>query len=215
MLSSPFQPCIPIRTVIVPTGPDWQHEIKHDGYRLIVQRDGERVRLFTRGGFDWTDRYPNIVEAARRLRTSSFVIDGEAVWLDEAGIARFDRLHSRKHDLEVQLVAFDLLAISGDDLRSDPLHARKARLQKLLANTGNGIQLNPHLTGEIGPAMFEHACKLGLEGIVSKHRDRTYRAGRCAHWMKAKNPGSAAMKRAKDAFRALRPSNADDALGQL
>jgi ATP-dependent DNA ligase len=198
--SSPFQPCIPTRTVIVPTGPDWQHEIKHDGYRLIVQRDGERVRLFTRGGFDCTDRFPYILEAARRLRTSSFVIDGEAVWLDDAGISRFDRLHSRRSDEEVQLVAFDLLAVSGDDLRSDPLHARKARLQKLLANTGDGIQLNPHLTGEIGPSMFEHACKLGLEGIVSKHRDRAYRAGRCAHWIKAKNPDAPAMRRVLHQF---------------
>ncbi len=193
-----FQPCIPSRSAIIPTSPDWQHEIKHDGYRLIVRREGERVRLFTRRGFDWTDRFPLIVETARRLRTSTFVIDGEAVWLDDAGMSQFDRLHSRKHDHEVQLIAFDLLAVGGDDVRREPLHARKALLQRLVVKSGDGIQLNPHLTGEIGPAMFEHACKLGLEGIVSKHRDRLYRSGRSTSWIKVKNPAAPAMKRLED-----------------
>jgi bifunctional non-homologous end joining protein LigD len=76
-----FEPCIPARGTKVPTGPDWIHEIKHDGYRLIVQREGKRVRLFTRNGHDSTDRYPLIVEAALRNRSTSFVIDGEAVLL--------------------------------------------------------------------------------------------------------------------------------------
>jgi bifunctional non-homologous end joining protein LigD len=74
-----FEPCIPTRGTKVPAGPDWIHEIKHDGYRLIVQRDGSRVRLFTRGGYDWSHRYPLIVEAAPRNRCTSFVVDGEAV----------------------------------------------------------------------------------------------------------------------------------------
>jgi bifunctional non-homologous end joining protein LigD len=74
-----YQPCIPTRGTEVPAGPDWFHEVKHDGYRLIVQREGKRVRLLTRRGYDWSDRYPMIVEAARRLRKTSFVIDGEAV----------------------------------------------------------------------------------------------------------------------------------------
>jgi hypothetical protein len=81
MPSDLFQPCIPTRAIKVPTGPDWIHEIKHDGYRLIVQKDQKRVRLFTRNGHDWTDRYPLIVEAALRNRPASFVIDGEAVLL--------------------------------------------------------------------------------------------------------------------------------------
>ena len=78
-----FLPCIPSRATSVPTGPDWLHEIKHDGYRLIVARDNARVRLFTRRGFDWSGRFPLIVEAARKLRTASFVIDGEAVILSD------------------------------------------------------------------------------------------------------------------------------------
>ncbi|MGE5137910.1 MAG: hypothetical protein ACM3JD_00490 [Rudaea sp.] len=185
--SSPFQPCIPTRATKVPAGPDWLHEIKHDGYRLMVQRAGDRVRLFTRQGFDWSDRFPLISEAARRLRAASFVIDGEAVWLDAGGMSDFNKLHSRKHDTEVKLVAFDLLEVSGKDARIEPLRARKALLEMLLARTdGDGIQLSEYLEGEIGPRMFEHACKMGLEGIVSKHRERAYHAGRCSHWLKVK-----------------------------
>jgi bifunctional non-homologous end joining protein LigD len=93
------------RATAVPVGPDWIHEIKHDGYRLIVQRDGKRVRLFTRNGHDWTDRYPLIVEAALKNRSSSFVIDGEAVLVGVDGVSDFDGLHSRKFDAEVQLYA--------------------------------------------------------------------------------------------------------------
>jgi ATP-dependent DNA ligase len=195
-----FQPCIPTRGTFVPAGPDWLHEIKHDGYRLIVQRDGPRVRLFTRRGFDWSDRFPLINEAARRLRPQSFVIDGEAVWLDGDGLSQFDRLHSRKHLDEVRLVAFDLLAVGDDDIRAQPLHARKDRLAKLLSKSIDGIQLSEHMEGEIGPAMFEHACKLGLEGIVSKHRYRGYCAGPCAHWVKVKNRSHPSLARVKEAF---------------
>ncbi|MDX6557811.1 MAG: hypothetical protein QOF72_860 [Blastocatellia bacterium] len=100
----------------MPAGPDWLHEIKHDGYRLIVQRDGKRVRLFTRNGHDWSNRYPLIVEAALRNRNSSFVIDGEAVLLGVDGISDFNGLHSRKHDDEVQFYAFDMLVSDGEDL---------------------------------------------------------------------------------------------------
>ena len=104
-----FEPCLPTRGTRVPAGPEWLHEIKHDGYRLIVHRDGARVRLFTRNGPDWTGRYPLIVEAALKNRQTSFVIDGEAVLLGVDGISDFNGLHSRKHDDEVQLYAFDIL----------------------------------------------------------------------------------------------------------
>ena len=91
-----FEPCLPTRGTKVPAGPDWLHEIKQDGYRLIVQREGQRARLFTRNGYDWTDRYPLIVEAALKNRASSFVIDGEAVLLGVDGISDFNGLHSRR-----------------------------------------------------------------------------------------------------------------------
>jgi bifunctional non-homologous end joining protein LigD len=167
-----FEPCIPTRGTKVPTGPDWFHEIKHDGYRLIVQREGKRVRLFTRNGYDWSDRYPMIVEAALRNRCTSFVVDGEAVLLGVDGISDFNGLHSRRHDDEVQLYAFDVLALDGEDLRKLPLHLRKNNLARLLARRPEGIFISEFERGEIGPDLFRQACKFGLEGLVSKHKDR-------------------------------------------
>ena len=98
MLKSPFEPCIPTKAATVPDRPEWIHEIKHDGYRLIVHRDGERVRLWTRNGHDWSGRFPLISEATLRNRNSSFVLDGEAVLLGVDGRSDFNGLHSRKHD---------------------------------------------------------------------------------------------------------------------
>jgi bifunctional non-homologous end joining protein LigD len=193
-----FEPCLPTRGTKVPAGPDWFHEIKHDGYRLIVQREGKRVRLLTRRGYDWSDRYPLIVEAALRLRKTSFVIDGEAVVLGPDGVSDFDALHGGKRHADVRLYAFDLLADDGVDMRHQPLQIRKQWLGKLLKRSGDGILYNDHETGAIGPRLFEQACNMGLEGIVSKHRGKTYRAGRCAFWIKVKNPKSPAMLRAEE-----------------
>ena len=185
----------------MPAGPDWIHEIKHDGYRLTVHREGKRVRLFTRNGHDWTDRYPLIVEAALRIRIGSFVLDGEAVLLGIDGRSDFDGLHSRQHNDEVQFYAFDVLMSDGDDLRKLPLSMRKASLARLLARRINGIFLSDFERGEIGPDLFRHACMLGLEGLVSKRNDRAYRAGVSPNWVKVKNPDHPAMARVKDAFR--------------
>ena len=157
-----FPPCLPTLGTKVPDGPDWLHEIKHDGYRLIVAREGKRVRLFTRSGHDWTDRYPLIVEAARRIRVSTFVLDGEAVLLGVDGRSDFDGLHSRQHNDEVQFYAFDVLTSDGDDLRNLPLSMRKASLARLLARRVNGIFLSDFERGEIGPDLFRHACLMGL-----------------------------------------------------
>src|ERR1700722_20269849 len=111
MRKQAFEPCLQVRGTKVPAGPEWLHEVKYDGYRMIVQRDGKRVRLFTKNGHDWTDRYPLIVEAALKNRSSSFVIDGEAVLLGVDGISDLDGLHSRKLDDEVQLYAFGALTV--------------------------------------------------------------------------------------------------------
>jgi bifunctional non-homologous end joining protein LigD len=195
-----FEPCLPTRGTKVPAGPEWLHEIKHDGYRLIVQRDGARVRPFTRNGHDWTARYPLIVEAALRNRQTSFVIDGEAVLLGVDGISDFNGLYSRKHDDDVMLYAFDILALDGEDLRKLQLHLRKTNLARLLARRPEGIFVSDFEQGEIGPDLFRHACKLGLEGIVSKRRDRPYRAGRSPDWIKVKNRKHPAMSRVADSF---------------
>ena len=122
--------CLPTSGKAVPSGPDWIHEVKYDGYRLRVVREGDRVRLFSKGGHDWTGRYPWIVETARKIRKTQFILDGEAVVLGVNGISDFNALHSRKHDHEVQLYAFDCLALAGDDLRALPLHLRKANLAR-------------------------------------------------------------------------------------
>ena len=190
---SKFQPCIPTRGTKVSAGPDWLHEIKHDGFRMIVQRDSTRVRLFSRNGHDWSGRYPSILDAARRLRQRHFVIDGEAVVLGVDGISDFPSLYSRKHDEEVLFYAFE-----GDDMRALPLSIRKANLARLLSRRTDGIFIAPLEQGEIGPDLFHAACNMGLEGLVSKHRDRSYRAGRSPHWVKVKNPASPAMRRAQD-----------------
>jgi bifunctional non-homologous end joining protein LigD len=186
-MSKLFDFCIPTRATTVPHTPDWLHEVKYDGYRLRLERDGDRVRLITRGGYNWTNRYPWIVEAALNNRFKQFVIDGEAVVLGVDGIADFDALHSRKHEHEVQLYAFDILALDGEDLRSLPLSVRKTNLARLLARRPDGIFVAPFEQGEIGPDLFQAACRMGLEGLVSKRRDRPYQAGRSKHWIKVKN----------------------------
>jgi ATP-dependent DNA ligase len=182
-----IEPCIPTRVSKPPVGPQWIHEIKHDGYRLIVRKVGDRVRLFTRRGYDWTDRYPLIAAAAAKLRASSAVLDGEAVCCDDAGVANFERLHSRAHDGSAFLYAFDLLELEGVDHRPQPLEARKAALAKLLRKAGVGIHLVEHIPGD-GATVFKHACLMGLEGIVSKRRDHPYRSGPSKAWLKVKNP---------------------------
>lgn len=200
MLKSKYLPSLPTRAAKVPDRAEWLHEVKHDGYRLIVQRDGKSVRLWTKNGHDWTSRYPLIREAALRHRSTSFVLDGEAVLLGVDGRSDFDGLHSRQHDDEVQLYAFDILVADGEDVRPLPLSLRKTNLARVLARRIDGIHVAPFEEGEIGPDLFRHACMMSLEGLVSKHRDRPYRAGQCQHWVKVKNPKHPAMYRVKDSF---------------
>jgi ATP-dependent DNA ligase len=135
------------------------------------------------------------VEAALKNRQKRFVIDGEAVILGVDGISDFNALHSGRHNEEVQLCAFDILVEGGDDLRKLPLDLRKNALEGLLARRPDGIFINPFERGEIGPGLFEAACRMGLEGIVSKRRDRPYRSGRSKHWLKIKNRAHPAMSR--------------------
>ena len=123
-----FEPCIPTASKKVPDRPDWIHEIKQDVYRMMVVRDHDQVKLVNRNGHDSTKRYPWIVDAARNIRSTQFVLDGEAWIVGVDGVADFDDLHSQKHNDEVQLYAFDLLAIEGDDHRELPLHLGRTNL---------------------------------------------------------------------------------------
>src|SRR5215208_2993883 len=190
-------PCLPSPAKRPPTGPEWVHEIKHDGYRLLVRRNGDGVRLYTRRGFDWSKRFPLIVEAAARLRVHSAMIDGEAIVCGPDGRSDFDKLHGGEYDEQVVLFAFDLLAVDGEDLRREPLQVRKATLASVLAKAGVGLRFNEHIEAD-GPTVFARACRMGLEGIVSKRRDLPYRSGRAKCWVKVKNPASPAMLRIKD-----------------
>jgi bifunctional non-homologous end joining protein LigD len=126
------------------------------------------------------------------------VIDGEAVILGVDGVSDFSALHSGKHNEEVQLYAFDIIALDGEDLRRLPLSMRKTNLARLLARRPDGVFVAPFEQGEIGPDLFRAACDMGLEGLVSKRRDRPYQAGRSKHWVKVKNRQHPAMKRGED-----------------
>jgi len=187
-------PCLPTKTDKLPSGGQWLHEIKHDGFRIIARKDGERVRLYSRPGNDFTRRLPLIVETLARLRSRSCIIDGEAVVCDDNGVASFDRIRHRGHDGDAFLYAFDLIELNGDDLRRDPLEVRKATLRSMLAKAGLGLRFNEHIEGD-GPTIFAHACKMGLEGIVSKRKDSPYRSGRSPDWLKMKNLAAPAVKR--------------------
>ena len=190
-----FEFCLPTMAQIVPAAPEWYHELKMDGYRLRLERDGKRVRLITKGGYDWTRRFPWIVQAALKNRQTQFVIDGEAVILGIDGRSDFNALHSGKQNGEVQLCAFDVLAMGGEDLRALPLSMRKANLERLLRGRPDGIFVSPFESGAIGPDLFRKACEFGLEGLVSKRSDRPYRGGRSKDWIKVKNRSHPAMER--------------------
>jgi ATP-dependent DNA ligase len=125
----------------------------------------------------------------------SSIIDGEAVWCGKDGRSDFEKLHSRGYDDDVFLYTFDLIELNGDDLRRDPLTVRKATLASLLTRAAPGLRLNEHLDHEDGALVFAHACKLGLEGIVSKRRNSRYRSGRSPDWIKSKNPSAPAVRR--------------------
>lgn len=182
-----FEFCLPTLGKAVPAGPEWFHEIKFDGYRLRLEREDSLVRLITKGGYDWAKRYPRIVEAALKNRQRQFVIDGEAIIRGVDGYSDFNALHSGRYNAEAELLAFDILAMDGDDLRDLPLSMRKANLQRLLARRPDGIFLADFEQGEIGPDLFRKACEFGLEGLVSKRADRPYRGGRSPFWIKVKN----------------------------
>src|SRR5213594_3954930 len=170
-------PCLPTKTDKLPSGGQWLHEIKHDGFRVIARKDGGRVRFYSRPGNDLTRRFPLIVETLARLRSRSCIIDGEAVACDDNGLASFDRIRHHRHDASVFLYAFDLIELNGDDLRRDPLEVRKATLSSVVAKAGAGIRYNEHIEGD-GPTVFAHACKMGLEGIVSRRIPSTVQGAR-------------------------------------
>jgi len=186
------EPCLPSPAERPPAGSDWIHEIKHDGFRLLARRGAAGVRLFTRNGYNWTERFPLIVEALSAVKVATCLIDGEAVTCDDSGLAEFNALRGRRGD--VHLCAFDLLEVDGRDLRNDPLADRRRLLARLVRKPRSGLVLNVQFEQD-GQLVFEHACLLGCEGIVSKRKNSRYRSGRSRDWVKSKNPAAPALKR--------------------
>jgi bifunctional non-homologous end joining protein LigD len=189
-------PCLPTSAPQPPAGELWLHEIKHDGIRLIARKtDDARVRLYSRPGNDLTQRFPLIVEAMARLRASSCIVDGEAVACGEDGIANFERIRDWTNGNSAFMWAFDLIELNGDDIRREALETRKATLARLLARAGAGVRLNEHMEHRDATLVFEHACRMGLEGLVSKRKGSPYRSGRTLDWLKSKNPNAPAVAR--------------------
>jgi bifunctional non-homologous end joining protein LigD len=182
-------PCQPTLADKPPSGPEWIHELKCDGFRMIARRDGESVRIWSRNGRPWTREFPRIAEAVRALPCSSIVLDGEAICDGDDGRTDFGALLSPGGCEEGYLTAFDLLMLGGKDLRTTPLEARRASLAALLSVAGSPDGIVFSEAFDDGAALFRHACRLGgIEGIVSKRRDRLYRSGRSSHWLKVLCP---------------------------
>ena len=189
-----IEPCLPSPAKLPPSGPGWIHEIKHDGFRLIARRDAAGVRLITRKGNDFTSRFPFIAMAVAALPARSCLIDGEAIVCDQNGLAVFDLIRQHRTSATAVHCAFDLLELDGEDLRREPIEARKKQLATLLSGAHSTVVPNQHFEGD-GAIIFRHACKLGCEGIVSKRLGSPYRSGRTVHWIKVKNPKAPAVTR--------------------
>jgi ATP-dependent DNA ligase len=194
-----IEPCLPTISRTVPTGAGWAYEIKHDGFRFICGRDGDRVRLFSRGGHDWAKQLPAITVAMRALPVTSVTLDGEVVICGPDGKSDFDRMpavFSRQGSSDAFLYAFDLLELDGRDLRGEPWAARRTALAGLLEGVGPGVRLCEHIDDVDGSVVFRAACNMGLEGIVAKRRDSRYHSGRTRDWIKIKNLAHPAIERA-------------------
>jgi bifunctional non-homologous end joining protein LigD len=186
--ASSFAPCLPLPAKEPPAGPDWIHEIKHDGFRIMGRRNRRFVRLFSRNGRDLTFRFPLIASAVAALPVSTCLIDGEAIICDDSGLSIFDLIRDPRRGNTATLRAFDIVELKGDDIRNWPIEDRKAVLKMLLQQAPHpGIAYNRHFDVE-GSIVFHHACKLGCEGIISKRFGSPYRSGRSDDWIKVKNP---------------------------
>ena len=173
---------------IPPKGADWIFELKYDGYRLELAAGADGAIVYTRSGLDWTDRFSGLARAAFALPCRNALIDGEAVVFDEKGLSDFAMLVAALEagrGERVEFVAFDLLILNEKDLRREPLRARKAALERLLAESGGAIRYGDYIEGD-GAAVFHQATQAGAEGIIAKRADRPYCSGRSSDWLKIK-----------------------------
>ncbi|TBB72074.1 non-homologous end-joining DNA ligase [Rhizobium ruizarguesonis] len=187
-----IEPCLALLKSKPPKGDEWVFEIKWDGYRLSVHIEPTGVRILTRGGHDWTDRFPGIKQAAFRLPVGTAILDGEAVVLDEQGRPDFGLLQQslggrggNKSSSDTILFAFDLLYFDGHDLTRMDLSERRHILEDLMEGAAGAIRLSEKIDAD-GDQLLASACEHGLEGIIAKRRDAPYRSGRLGDWVKIK-----------------------------
>jgi bifunctional non-homologous end joining protein LigD len=187
------EPCLAQLKSKAPAGYEWAYEVKWDGYRLAVHIAGKQVRIITRGGHDWTQRFPTIAHDALALGLESAILDGEAVVLDDRGAPDFGALQKalggrggKRFAAEASLYAFDLLYLDGQDLRILELEERRQMLEQLIGRMPHGsIRFSAEIDAE-GERFLRKACELGLEGVIAKRRDAPYRSGRSGDWLKIK-----------------------------
>ncbi|MBZ9889452.1 ATP-dependent DNA ligase [Mesorhizobium sp. BR1-1-3] len=183
-----IKPMEPELVDTAPQGDEWLHEIKFDGYRTQIIKDENGIRLFTKNGYDWTGRYIELAGEAEAIEADSFIIDGETITVNEAGLSDFHALQSavtrRKPSRDLYLVAFDLLHLNGHDLRNMPVEDRREILQELIPAVGR-IQVSKAMPGT-GDAVYHLVDRAGLEGMVSKRKDSIYRSGPTMNWRKIK-----------------------------
>jgi len=187
------EPCLALLAAKAPAGPDWAYEVKWDGYRLAVHiGPGRRARIITRGGHDWTSRFPTVAADALDLGAGTAILDGEAVVLDERGASDFGALQQalggrggKRSAADAVLYAFDLLYLDGRDLRPLPLSDRRRMLIDLIGKQHSSIRLSEEIDAE-GANFLKLACEMDLEGIIAKRLDAPYRCGRGGEWLKIK-----------------------------
>ena len=169
----------------VPSGSQWLHEVKYDGYRALIAVAKGKAKVFTRSGLDWTDKFRAIADAAAKLPVDTALIDGEIVAFKD-GKPDFSTLKNAiSAGGDMTFFAFDLLQIDGEDLTALANIARKDRLAPLIDGDDARIQYSEHIVGQ-GEQLFETMCREGYEGVVSKRADAPYRGKRSRDWLKIK-----------------------------
>ena len=183
-------PQLAVLSTTPPSGPEWLHEIKFDGYRVLAAMAGGSAKLYTRSGLDWTEKFRGVAEAVAQLPARAALIDGEVVVPDENGRTDFGRLQRALDGggETLRYYAFDLLELDGEDLAGLPLIERKRRLAALLNDAPDVILYSDHIIGD-GREILEQTCRMGLEGIVSKRADKSYISRRTPGWIKSKCSG--------------------------
>lgn len=188
LVPPPFRP-VQLATLVdaVPAGNRWLHEMKYDGYRVLIAVGGDDARAYTRSGLDWSDRFAELVKDALKLKVTSALIDGEAAVFDADGRSSFQALQGalKGAPATIDYIAFDLLELDGEDLTSLPLTERKRKLKALLPKANGRIRYSDHIVGN-GEQLLTSFCSAGLEGVISKRADAKYVGSRSGGWLKTK-----------------------------